>query len=192
VVNKASIAAFVAVLAVGPAWSQALDNSPEAKKAREKLCRQVLCRQPTTVKVLLKDKSILEVPFQDISPIVLPNGWVTVLPGEEIHIVFDVDGDSVRNPRAIAKATGAKNTLSFRFAQDSGSADSLLVVNSTFEHALKFDLGIMLPGSERVLKTSSCPVVGGSSGYEHWPHPVFQIVVARFRVLPPGSPMKCE
>ena len=187
-----TVAAFVTVLAVSPAWPQALDNAPDAKKAREELCQRVLCRQPSTVKVLLKDKRILEVPFQDVSPIVLPNGWVTILPGEEIHIAFDLDGDTVRNPHAIPKATEAKNTLSFRLSQDPSSADSLLVVNSTFEHALKFDLGMMLPDNERILKTSSCPVMGGKSLYERWPHPIFQIVAARFRVLPPGSSLKCE
>ena len=187
-----TVAAFVTVLAVSPAWPQGLDNAPDAKKAREELCQRVLCRQPSTVKVLLKDKTILEVPFQDVSPIVLPNGWVTIFPGEEIHITFDLDGDTVRNPRAIPKATEAKNTVSFRLSQDSGNADSLLVVNSTFEPALKFDLGMMLPDNERIHKTSSCPVMGGKSLYEHWPHPIFQIVAARFRVLPPGSSLKCE
>lgn len=188
-----SLVALVATMfGVSPCWAQAPDSSAEAKKSRDEICQRVLCRQPTTVRFLLKDNKVLEVPFQDVSPIVLPNGWVTVLPGEEIHIAFDVEGDSMRNPRAVKSATETKNTLSFRFSQDAKNGDSLLVVNSTLEQVVKFDLGMMLPDNERIRKTSSCPVLGGNSLYEHWPHPIFQIVAARFRVLLPGSAMKCE
>jgi hypothetical protein len=80
-------------------FGQALDSGIEARKAREELCWKVLCREPMTVRVLLKDGRVMAVPFEDATPIVLPNGWVTVLPGEEVHIAFDLEGDVIRNPR---------------------------------------------------------------------------------------------
>ena len=134
----------------------------------------------------------MEVPFDDASPIVLPNGWVTILPGEEIHVAFDMDGDVLRNPRAVKRPAESQPILSFRFTQDPKTADTSLVVSSTVNRMIKYDLGMMLPESERIRKTSSCPVLPGKKGYEHWPHPIFQIVIARFRVLAPGSAMKCE
>jgi hypothetical protein len=171
-------------------FAQTPMSETEARKELEALCQKVLCRQPTTVRVQLRDGKVLEVPFRLATPIVLLNGWVSVLPGEEVHVAFDVEGGELRNPRAVKKGE-AKNTLSFRFSQDD-KGDTLLVIDSTLEQAVKYDLGMMLPDSERVRKTSSCPVLGGKSSYEHWPHPIFQFVAARFRLLPAGSPMNCE
>ena len=139
-----------------------------------------------------KNRTIMEVRFEDVSPIVLSNGWVTILPGEEVHIAFDVDADVLRNPRAVRRPVESQPTLSFRFTQDPKTGDTSLVVGSTVNRMIKFDLGMMLPDSERVRKTSSCPVLAGNQSYEHWPHPIFQFVAARFRVLPPGGAMNCE
>jgi hypothetical protein len=187
------IAIWVAATSIATqCFGQALDSSPEAKKERAELCQKVLCRAPTTVRVLLKDRTIMEVPFEDVSPIVLPNGWVTILPGEEVHITFDVDGDVLRNPRAVRRSAESQPTVSFRFSQDPETGDTSLVVSSTVNRMIKFDLGMMLPDSERVRKTSSCPVLAGKQSYEHWPYPIFQLVAARFRVLPPSGAMKCE
>jgi hypothetical protein len=192
---KASIliATGVAFICVATqCFGQALDTSPEAKKERAELCQKVLCRAPTTVRLLLEDRTIMEVPFEDVSPIVLPNGWVTILPGEEVHIAFDLDREVLRNPRAVKRPAEAQPTVSFRFSQDSKTGDTSLVVGSTVNRMIKFDLGMMLPDSERIRKTSSCPVLAGKQSYEHWPHPIFQFVAARFRVLAPGGAMKCE
>src|SRR5262245_15557493 len=96
------IAVFVAAFSIATqCFGQALDPSPDAKKERAALCRNGLCRAPMNVRVLLKDRTIMEVPCEDPSPIVLPNGWVTILPGEEVHIALDVVGDVLRNPRAV-------------------------------------------------------------------------------------------
>ena len=134
----------------------------------------------------------MEVPFNDVSPIVLPNGWVTVLPGEEIHVAFDVDEGKLNNPHAVNKPVESKPTLSFRFDQDADTADSMLRITSNSKHTVKFDLGMMLPDGEQILSTSSCPVQPGLRSYEHWSFPVFQLVAARFRLLAPDSAMACE
>lgn len=173
-------------------YGQALDDAPEARKARRELCQKVLCREPTTVRLLLNDGGIVEVPFEDVTPIVLPKGWVTVLPGEEVHIAFDVDGNKIRNPRAIRQPAESPYTLTFRFSQDPETGASFLVVGSTGDHVIKFDLGMMLPEDDGIRATSSCPVRARANLYEQWPHPVFQFVIARFRVLAPGSAMQCE
>jgi len=187
------IAAFVAAFSIAAqCYGQALDPSPEAKKERAELCRKILCRAPVNVRVLLKDRTIMEVPFEDPSPIVLPNGWVTILPGEEVHIALDVVGDVLRNPHAVKQPADSPPTVSFRFTQDPKTGDTSLVVSSTVNRPIKFDLGMMLPDSERIRKTSSCPVLAGKQSYEHWPHPIFQFVAARFRVVPSDTTMKCE
>ncbi len=185
------LALLITLSGANPSPAQALEDAEQASQAREEYCQKVLCRDPKTVRVLLKDGQVMETSGQERTPIVLPNGWVTILPGEEIHIAFEVEGDQVRNPRAIKLPNKSPNTLSFRFSQGP-KGDSLLTVKSTLKHIIKFDLGMMVPDRERLLKTSSCPVLGGKSLYEHWPHPIFQIVAARFRVLPAGGALKCE
>ena len=134
----------------------------------------------------------MEVAFEDASPIVLPNGWIIILPGEQVHIAFDLDGDVLRNPRAVRRPVESQPTVSFRFSQDPETADTTLVVASTVKRTIKFDLGMMLPDSKRFRKTSSCPILAEQQSFEHWPHPVFQFVAARFRVLPAGGAMTCE
>lgn len=134
----------------------------------------------------------MEVPIEFKSPIVLPNGWVTILPGEEIHITFDIKDAKLSNPRAVTQKSDMYPALSFRFQQEAVTGDTLLRITSTLNHTVKFDLGMMLPEGERILKTSSCPVLAGKSSYEHWGYPVFQFIAARFRVLPAGSAMTCE
>jgi hypothetical protein len=68
----------------------------------------------------------------------------------------------------------------------------MLDVTSTLAHTVNFDAGMMLPDSDRVRKTSSCPVRAGQQSFEQWPHPVFQLFVARFRTLPEGASLQCE
>ena len=186
------LACIVMTVTAMPCFGQALDESTEAKIARDELCKRVLCRPPTTVRLLLKDGMIMEVPFEDVSPIVLPNGWVTILPGEEIHIAFDVHDGTLSNPQAVQQSTNSQPSLSFRFDQDAETGDSLLRISSTLKHTVKFDLGMMLPEGEGILKTSSCPVLAGLKSYEHWGFPVFQFVAAGFRVPGPENDMTCE
>ena len=71
----------------------ALDESTAARNAREELCRQVLCRPATTVRLLLKDGRVMEAPFEDVSPIVLPNGTRLEVIGH-----FDNSEENPNNP----------------------------------------------------------------------------------------------
>lgn len=135
---------------------------------------------------------MMEVPFEDVSPIVLPNGWVTILPGEEIHIAFEVGDGTLGNPQAVQQLAKSQPSLSFRFDQDAETGDSKLRITSTLKHTVKYDLGMMLPEGDDILETSSCPVQPGLNSYEHWGFPVFQFVAARFRVLGPKDDMTCE
>jgi hypothetical protein len=186
------LACIVMIATVMPCFAQALDESTVAKNAREELCRRVLCRPAMTVRVLLKDGMVMEVPYEDVSPIVLPNGWVTILPGEEIHIAFDVGDGALSNPQAVQQLAGSQPSLSFRFDQDAETGDSKLRITSTLKYTVKYDLGMMLPDSDDIFSTSSCPVQAGLKSYEHWGFPVFQFIAARFRVPGPESEMTCE
>lgn len=175
-----------------PCIGQPEDSDAARRKALQDMCRQVLCRKPTTVQVRMEDGGVLKVPIPDAMPIVMPSGVVTILPGEEVHIVLDVEGDKLANPRAVPRLSKGDQGLSFKFTQDAGSGASMLTVTSTLARTVKFDAGMMLPDGDHVRKTSSCPVRGGNQSIEQWPHPVFQLFAARFRTLADGASLKCE
>lgn len=188
-----ALAAGAAAASIGAVdcLAQARDHEAEASRARAELCRKLLCRAPSTPRIHLKDGRVAVYRFAEPSPIVLPNGWVTVFPGEDVHIALHAEADRLGEPRAVAAPGDALARLSFRFKQDPESGDSYLEIESTLSQAVKFDLGMMLPDSEHFVKTSSCPVRAGARSVEHWPHPIFQLVAARFRIVSLEN-AKCE
>jgi hypothetical protein len=50
---------------------------------------------------------------------------------------------------------------------------------------------MMRLSSERLEKTSSCPVVPGGALFETWPYPIFQVLLANARLLEPGDKYDC-
>lgn len=186
----AAVAALVSFARPSPA--QPIESGIESKEQLLEYCKQVLCRNPGMVRVQLKGGLVGEVMVDDPAPIVLPSGWVTVLPGEEIHIAFDVENDSLRNPRAIRAGDEAPARLHFRFLQHPGTGTTDLWVASTLRQPVKYDLWMMLPQSDRVVRTSTCPVSSDQKIIERWQHPVFQFFLSGFRTLAPGSALKCE
>lgn len=155
-------------------------------------CQRVLCRPAAIVHVALKDGTAKDVPSPTANPIVLPNGSATVRLGEQVHLAVDLQGDAIKALRAVKSPTDASDAISLRLSQDGTTRDSLLVVENGADRMLKLDLGLVAYDSDRVVKTPSCPVGPGKSLYEHWPQPVYQVVITRIRVLPAGSPATCN
>jgi hypothetical protein len=189
-----SILAVVTALALfaGPCSAQPIESGIETREQLLEYCRKVLCRNPGKILVQLKGGFVGEVSLDDPTPIVLPTGWVTVLPDEEIHVAFDWEGDSIRNLRAVRAGDESPNRFSFRFVQQPGSGVTDLWVASTLRQPVKYDLWMMLPQTDRVVRTSTCPVSADQTMIERWQHPVFQFFLTGFRTLAPGSALKCE
>ena len=130
---------------------------------------------------------MLEVPIKIRLPLLQPHGWITIFPGEEIFIEVDVDGDRITNPRAVRKVQNPSMTLTLKFWQEAKKKDSFLHGHKSLNPRLvKFNLGMMLVTDERLLKTTSCPVPAKLKLSEHWPHPIFQLVVANIQLLTGG------
>ncbi len=164
----------------------------EARKSLEKYCRENLCREPKVTRIIRKDGSVFEDKKAPVAlPIVLPNGVVTIMQGEEVRVAFDVDGDKLSNPRAVPLTGNASNALTFKLSQDE-KGNTILRIRSDLPSMVKFQLGMMLLNSDQIRSTSSCPVAADSSSYEHWPEPIYQILVAEIRVLPKEAPMVCK
>lgn len=174
------------------AFAQVSVSDEEAAKDLNQICEKVLCREPTTVRMLREDGSTMEVPIRIRLPFLQPNGWLTLFPGEEVFVEVDVEGDRLINPRAVPKPANPSKTITFKFWQERARKDSFLLVTNPFRRLIKFNLGMMLPIDERFVKTTNCPVLPDKKLYEHWLHPIFQLVVANIRFLPDGADTKCE
>ena len=171
---------------------QAQDSEAE-KRAREieAVCSKAHCREARTVSVRLEDGSTFERAVPRL-PIVLPNGWITVYPGEEIHVELAMARDTVKSARAVAKPVRRNATVTFKLIQQPGRADMQLAVTHALPQNLKYSMGMMLPTGGQLFATPSCPVAPGVTTHETWPHPVFQLVIRDLRFLPEGAPLTCE
>jgi hypothetical protein len=167
-------------------------NAQQAANPEElrKLCETILCRKPGVVRLTLDNGKPFETTFDAPVPIV-QNERVSILPGETVFVEAEVSGDRLVNLRAVAAIEHPEKTLTFEFSQ--GAFGMQLVVTNPFEKHVKYHAGMMLPSSEKLLKTSSCPVIGGGgSAFESWPNAIFQLVLFDFRLLDRTATMSCE
>jgi len=174
----------------GPAAAQDAEAEQRAKEI-EAVCSKTYCRPARTVRLLREDGSMFEREVPRL-PIVLPTGWITVYPGEEIHVELTLARGTIRSARAVAKVARPNSTLTFKLSQQPGRADMQLAVSHSLPQTLKYSLGMMLPSGGQVYATASCPVPPGLTTYETWPNPVFQLVIRDLRLLPEGTPLTCE
>jgi hypothetical protein len=115
---------------------------------------------------------------------------VTVYPGETVRIEATVQNKRLVNLTAVTEVIHPQRTLIFFLIQEptiGNGTEMILKVESPFAGVLKYRLGMMLPTGDKLFKTSACPLHGGIAAYEHWRHPIFQIVAADFRFVDPDS-----
>jgi hypothetical protein len=175
------------------------DQAPAAAPKNPKieaLCKTVLCRPPSPIRLRLKDGKVFESVFPQAVPIV-SGEMVTILPEETVMVEAKLENGFLVELMAVSKIVHPERTLVFNLKQESSIGDGIgmiLTVKSPFPGALKYRLGMMLPSSDRILKTSSCPVDGGGSNLESWPHPIFQLVATGFHIVKADSEegRRCE
>jgi hypothetical protein len=182
------------VLAAGltfalPAWAGQDQPSVVAPEALEKECLKMACRRDVQVEIRRDDGSVFKKTFALLPPAVQPFG-VSVLAGQTIHIEAEVDGNRLTQLTAVDKVTAPAKTMTASLEQVDGKG-MMLVVTNPFAKTLKFNMGMMGLGSDRLLKTSSCPIVPGGKIYEMWPYPLFQIVLSNARLLEPDANPGC-
>ncbi|MGH9895941.1 MAG: hypothetical protein ACREA0_28935, partial [bacterium] len=161
----------------------------EIRSEVEALCRKMLCRTPSKTSLKLPDGESFEMNAGSPTPIV-SGGVVTVLPGETVYVEATVEAGRLVGLTAVPKLTHPEKTLVFRLRQDSAIGDGtgmILEVASPFAEVLKYRLGMMLPRKNELVKTSACPLHRAKTVFEHWPHPIYQIVATDFRLVDPDS-----
>lgn len=119
--------------------------------------------------------------------------YVTIFPGEEVLVEATPEGDRLTRLTAVETVTHPERTLRFELSQVADKVDMMLVVKSPFDRPLKYRLAMVLPPSDALHETSTCPVTARGAAYEHWPHPILHLVATNFRLIEPSSPeMRCE
>ena len=155
----------------------------------EAVCEDVLCRERDPIRLKLANGELFEITLAARTPIAYGE-IVTMYPGETLFIEATPESGQLTNLTAVRAPIHPERTITFRFSQDPEMADGthmLLKVESPFHQALKYRLGMMYPTSDDLFNTSSCPVHAGRPVFEHWPHPIFQLVAIDFRLIPEGT-----
>lgn len=149
-------------------------------------CGTVLqdCRGPHTVRLLKSDGSMHEVAFEIDVPVVQNDGFVTLYPGETVHLEAEVLGDEVVRLTSVPEVRDPDRTITLELSQSDGEVDMFFVAKNPFPRPLKYRMGMQVLDRDGLFATSSCPVVAEGSAYEMWPHPIFQLVLADFHLLP--------
>lgn len=181
-----SVLALAAALAVSPA--RADDTSPPPLAA---LCKQVFCRTPS-VHLRVDDGHVFEQRMEQPMPVLLPNGWVSIYPGETVYLELQRSPDAVKVLRAVAQPEYPDTTLTLKFEQLAGKPDMMLTITNPLPVDLRFRMGWMGLDSDRIRATSSCPVRAGMSLFEHWPHAIFQLILADVQWLAPADDHSCK
>jgi hypothetical protein len=170
------------------------EEPAEARMSLEDACATVYtdCRKNHTIRLRTEDGSTKETHFEISYPPVQNEEVVTVFPGETILIGGDWEEGRLTKIRTVPSSEDPNHVLTFKFEQLEGKVDMSLAVSNTTKKMLKYRLGMQVLDRDGVFKTSSCPVIPGGHAYEHWPHPIFQLVVMDIESIPEGGPMRCE
>jgi hypothetical protein len=185
------VAAFCATFSA-PCWPAGAQQPVSPDEVR-KMCETMLCRQSKVVRLKLDNGKLFEKKFEAPWPIA-DKGWVSVFPDETVFVEAEVSGDHLTNFRAVKVNDHPEKTLEFELSQEAESPAMTLVVTNPFKRTVKYHATMMLPTGEKLLKTSTCPVMGGGRmAFESWPNAIFQLVLFDFRLLDEDAgQMACE
>ena len=151
-------------------------------EALKHICQRELCRPPLTIRLRDKNGRMFESSFDVENPIVR-KGWISIFPGETVFVEAERKGMRLVNLRAVKAVRDPSKTLEFKFWQDKGKADMFLKINNPFSKTVKYHAVMMLLDSDKLYKTSSCPVVAGKTVFERWPHAIFELLLFDFQLL---------
>ena len=179
----ASVVLTGCAVAPGPS-ATAEDGSVDVAE----MCSVVQCRFDVRIEMKQEDGTWFDKTF-DALPVVQDAG-VSIYSGTTVLFEADeVDGRLV-NLRLVSEIADPERTISSRLEQDE-KGHMLLVTTNPFSKHLRVRMGIMPLGLDRLVKTSSCPVIAGGSSYEMWPYPVFQVYLADMRLIDETEEMSC-
>lgn len=184
--SKYVMMAFMLMTAgVAGAAGQATPGGADQQKNVDEMCKVTICQHNVHVVLKQQDGSVFDRTFDVLPGVVEPN-WLVIVAGQTLHIEADRVGNGLANFKLVDTVRHPEKTLTLSFEQ-AKDGSMLLQLTNPYNWPLKFDMGMMPLDGERLLKTSSCPVMAGGSSFETWPQPIFQVVLAKPRFLDAGA-----
>lgn len=185
----ASSLALLAGCAASPTSGYKTVPQQDVQRVEQEMCEKVACVYDARIVLKKKDGSIFDKSFHTL-PVVQPEG-VAVYAGQTVLFEAEAQGDGLANFRLVTSNTNPEKTLSATLEQsDKGSM--MLTLKNPFKRSIKVSMGIMPLDSDKLLKTSSCPVVASGGSFEMWPYPLFQVWLGNMRFLKEGEGMTCS
>ncbi|MFZ6875040.1 hypothetical protein ACO0LF_23500 [Undibacterium sp. Di27W] len=157
----------------------------------EELCKQTLCRTPD-VKLYLDPTHQFEAKAGNAVPLLMNNSLISVFPGETVFIEASIIDGAIKLEQAVSTNEHPERTLVFTFTQMEKQKDMLLEVSNPFPEDIKFKMGYMQTDSNKIFATSSCPVRGKLKIFEHWPYPIYQLLITQAKVLSQSDKRVCN
>ena len=153
------------------------------------MCAASKCQRDVRVTLRREDGTVYEGYFK-VFPATVQGMGIVVMAGQTVHVEADLAGDRLVNMVAVDVVARPEKTITAKFEQNE-QGGMLLTIDNPFSKTLKFNMGIMPLKSERLVKTTSCPVRAGLKLFEHWPYPIFQVVLGNARLLEKGDTTAC-
>ena len=176
---------FLAACAATPDRRMASEAEPASI---DDVCAVAQCGYDIRVELKQEDGSLFAETF-DAMPIVQEAG-VSVYAGSTVLFEADVVKGELVNLRLVAEVVNPERTISVKLEQED-KGNMMLITNNPFDKHLKIRMGIMPLALDRLVQTSSCPVVARGASFEMWPYPIFQVFLGDMRLMSESETMAC-
>ena len=187
-IRRAVVLLAVAIGGCASAPSVPLPDERGELVSSAEMCAAVQCIHDVRILLKAEDGSVFDKTF-DALPVVQDMG-VFVYAGQMLYFEAEEEDGKLSKLKHVEQVTRPERTLSAKLEQDE-KGHMLLVTTNPFKQNLRIRMGMMQLSSDRLERTSSCPVIAGGSSFEMWPYPIFQIVLGDMRLMEAEESMSC-
>lgn len=183
--SRCAFAALLLALA-----SQVRAEEPDLIRIFQEMCQTQICRS-APVRMRLDNGSMREVKLNTPMPYVLQDA-LTFYTGDELLVEVQARDGRLEDFRVVEEMRAPARTLSFRLVQEADMQGTFMWVRNPFDKPVKYNASYINADMVDFFKTSTCPAQPGNvAAVEHWPEPVFQIVLENFRFIESSDVLKC-
>jgi hypothetical protein len=154
----------------------------------DEMCAVAQCARDVRIELRREDGTSFAETF-DALPVVQEAG-VSVYAGHTVLFEAEQRDGRLAGFRLVTGIVHPERTISARLEQDE-KGHMMLTTENPFKQHLRIRMGIMPLEHDRLVRTSSCPVIAGGSSFEMWPYPVFQVFLGEPRLMAADEPMTC-
>lgn len=112
---------------------------------------------------------------------------------EKVCLVGEASGNAFSDLRVVTEPVASEQARQRLITAELKMTDAgaVFVVRNHHDKPLRYR-AVMNTSGTQTRPTSTCPVLPGLVGVEHWPHPVQMLMFGDFRLLEAGEPMDCR